>query len=320
MTFFKKLLIETKKFKVDREAMKQWYDSLDSYLWKFPKRLPNGPLYSPVLQTLQQKFIFDGYKATIQWETNNIKRKYFGDSVEIAADKKPVRVPHGYGICVSDSSYIKGQWANGRPNGYTEYNTKNGDSYKGFVVDSKPHGYGVYKYHDGTKYTGKFSNGVRSGKGTYEWPNGDNYVGDWLDNQKNGKGVYTYKEDGTVERGLFKDDEYIGNDPDIKLKSIPGVKKDLKNDKTSKVDIKDKKPDTVNPPEVSTKTVDDKVNDTDWFKYGPDTVYVYQQRDGDWWAKNVNTQKEYNISKKPKYQISVDRLNTAKTDNTLTKV
>ena len=52
-----------------------------------------------------------------------------------------------------------------------------------------------------------------TGKGTYtfglgEWE-GDKYVGEYKDGNFNGQGTYTYA-DGTIEKGLFENDEFLG--------------------------------------------------------------------------------------------------------------
>ncbi len=38
---------------------------------------------------------------------------------------------------------------------------------------------------------------------------GDKYVGEWKRNAMHGQGTYTYS-DGTVEKGLWRNDEFIG--------------------------------------------------------------------------------------------------------------
>ena len=47
-----------------------------------------------------------------------------------------------------------------------------------------------------------------SGQGTAMYANGDKYEGAFMDYKRNGQGTYTYA-DGTVETGIWKDDELL---------------------------------------------------------------------------------------------------------------
>ena len=77
-------------------------------------------------------------------------------------------------------------------------------------------GQGTYTFQgewEGDKYSGEWKSGKRDGRGTYTYANGelegDKYFGDYKDNKKHGKGTFT-NTDGTVYKGLFKDDKYVG--------------------------------------------------------------------------------------------------------------
>jgi len=93
-------------------------------------------------------------------------------------------------------------------------------------------GYGVYQYEDGTRYEGYWSYGFRDGFGMQIMPNGDTYIGQFDLDHYNGNGTYTWAEngnkyighwqksnrqgigtyisaDGTVQRGLFNNDEML---------------------------------------------------------------------------------------------------------------
>ena len=52
-----------------------------------------------------------------------------------------------------------------------------------------------------------------TGQGTYtfgkgKWE-GDKYVGEWMNNMMHGQGTYT-SADGTITKGLWKNDEFVG--------------------------------------------------------------------------------------------------------------
>ena len=48
-----------------------------------------------------------------------------------------------------------------------------------------------------------------TGKGTYTSARGNKYVGEYKDGKMDGQGTYTYA-DGTIEKGLFENDEFLG--------------------------------------------------------------------------------------------------------------
>ena len=48
-----------------------------------------------------------------------------------------------------------------------------------------------------------------NGQGTYTYANGDKYVGERKDNMMHGQGTYTFA-DGTIEKGLWKNAEFVG--------------------------------------------------------------------------------------------------------------
>ena len=130
----------------------------------------------------------------------------------------------------------------------------------------------------GDTYKGNYQNGIKSGYGVYTWPDGSKYKGYWENDVVSGYGKMYDAEGKLTEKGFYSNGGYIG---------------DSKN-----------------------KSNDDQIG-SGWFEYSGDDLYLYQQRDGDWWAKNVNTQREYNISNNTKYQSSVDLLNVAKAKDQL---
>ncbi|XP_028417343.1 radial spoke head 10 homolog B-like [Dendronephthya gigantea] len=66
-------------------------------------------------------------------------------------------------------------------------------------------------------YKGETKHGKRHGRGVYLYPNGDMYDGGWRKSKKYGKGVYVYA-DGKRKEGYFYHDEYIGKEPNEKIK------------------------------------------------------------------------------------------------------
>lgn len=71
---------------------------------------------------------------------------------------------------------------------------------------------------DVEKFSGRHDEfGERKGEGAYFFPNGDIYDGDWKKGKKHGYGMYTYS-DGKSIKGWFYKDQFIGSEPNEKLK------------------------------------------------------------------------------------------------------
>ncbi|XP_028410880.1 junctophilin-1-like [Dendronephthya gigantea] len=66
-------------------------------------------------------------------------------------------------------------------------------------------------------YNGETKDGKRHGHGVYFYPNGDIYDGEWRKSQKYGYGIYIYSDEEKIE-GFFYHDEYIGNEPNEKMR------------------------------------------------------------------------------------------------------
>ena len=62
----------------------------------------------------------------------------------------------------------------------------------------------------GAKYSGDFKNGKKHGNGKYNFPNGDVYEGEWENGKREGEGIYTYFSGKKADKGLFKNNKYIG--------------------------------------------------------------------------------------------------------------
>ena len=96
--------------------------------------------------------------------------------------------------------------------GYTgqgTYTSADGDKWVGEWKDGKAHGQGTLTYAKGEKYLGEWMNGMMHGQGTYTNAKGEKYVGEYMDAKMNGQGTYT-SADGTITKGLFENDEFVG--------------------------------------------------------------------------------------------------------------
>ena len=51
---------------------------------------------------------------------------------------------------------------------------------------------------------------MKNGQGTYTYASGAKYVGEWMNDMMHGQGTYTYAADGKIEKGLFENDEFVG--------------------------------------------------------------------------------------------------------------
>ena len=76
--------------------------------------------------------------------------------------------------------------------------------YKGEIKNGKPEGFGNLTSSDGEKYVGEWKDVKKYGQGTYIYHHGFKYVGEWKDNKKHGQGTYTLT-DGNRFEGEWKD-------------------------------------------------------------------------------------------------------------------
>lgn len=71
---------------------------------------------------------------------------------------------------------------------------------------------------DVDKFSGGYDEfGERKGEGAYFFANGDIYDGDWKKGKKHGYGTYTYANGKSI-KGWFYKDQFIGSEPNEKLK------------------------------------------------------------------------------------------------------
>ncbi len=149
---------------------------------------------------------------------------------------------HGVGVCYySDGSKYQGEWQYRYPDGngtktFADGTRRTGLWKKGQPVDSFGNivtaidkdtpsesadiqsgclsgdcnfGQGIFAYPDGSKYEGQFRNGKPEGNGVFFYVNNDRYEGGFKGGLRHGSGTL-YKPDGQVRKGLWRDDEYIG--------------------------------------------------------------------------------------------------------------
>jgi len=204
-------------------------------------------------------------------------------------------------------------------NGSGAYKYSNGDVYNGEWKDGERNGSGDYKYSDGDSYTGQWKDNNKNGQGTYKYSNGKEYTGQYKDNLVNGKGTYKYS-DGTVYTGQFKESLYNGQGT---YTNINGVKfsgiwiNDLLNGKGS-YDLDKIKP-TKKPSNNATEPNNAQSNlncvqpTEPTHRFKNDRNYQYAKSGECWWAKNINNNKWFNLTKlvknKPNFQSSIDKLN-----------
>ncbi len=149
---------------------------------------------------------------------------------------------HGIGVCYySDGSKYQGEWQYRYPDGkgtktFMDGTLRTGLWKKGQPVDNFgnivmsvgkdapsetadiqsgclagncDYGQGTFAYPDGSKYEGQFRNGKPEGNGTFFYVNNDRYEGDFKNGLRHGNGAL-YKTEGAPKKGLWRDDEYMG--------------------------------------------------------------------------------------------------------------
>ena len=111
---------------------------------------------------------------------------------------------------------------------YIEYETKDGNGYRGTtqLFSNKQQGFGVAHYTSGNQFYGKFQEGVPSigimlysdgtilrgtfkddllkGEGMVQWANGDIYEGNFQEGVRTGRGIYKWA-DGDIYEGDFQE-------------------------------------------------------------------------------------------------------------------
>ena len=75
----------------------------------------------------------------------------------------------------------KGNWVNGKMEGFGELTLSEGEVYIGFFLNGFPNGHGIRKWANGDFYEGSYENGYQTGQGMFlSLEQGWKYVGDWM--------------------------------------------------------------------------------------------------------------------------------------------
>jgi hypothetical protein len=107
-----------------------------------------------------------------------------------------------------DGNKYAGEWKDNKKHGQGTYTFADGGKYVGEWKDGKKSGYGTWTRFGG-KYVGEWKDDREHGQGTLTFADGIKYVGEWKDGKKSGYGTWT-SSDGTVKKGLFKNDMFLG--------------------------------------------------------------------------------------------------------------
>lgn len=118
-----------------------------------------------------------------------------------------------------NGDHYKGQWENGKPNGYGvkvwgKFSDWPGDRYEGEWLNHKRHGKGTYYWPDGGTFEGVYDQSQKvKGKHTYgaesEWA-GDWYEGEFANGDRHGQGTYYSAQSDLYYTGGHINGEFYG--------------------------------------------------------------------------------------------------------------
>ncbi len=122
-------------------------------------------------------------------------------------------LPHGKGVLkLKGGNLYRGKFKSGYMHGKGVFEWTNGNRYEGNYCEGKRHGKGTYTWANGAEYKGDYKSGLREGKGRLDLPNGKRFTGEFIGGKRHGQGVLKHP-DGRIERGLWKDDKIVIQDP-----------------------------------------------------------------------------------------------------------
>lgn len=146
-------------------------------------------------------------------------------------------------LTLADRSVFEGTFTQGRADGEGVLTLRNGDVYRGTFQAGRLEGNGVFESKSGTryegpflagqphgkgelvtprmKYTGEFARGQMTGEAEIVYKSGARYVGSVVNGKKEGQGEWT-RQDGTVVKGLFKNDNPVSTEKSEKPEKSPG--------------------------------------------------------------------------------------------------
>lgn len=103
----------------------------------------------------------------------------------------------------------EGAWRNSVPHGLGRLTMSDGSEYRGDFHEGKRQGYGVYFAPGKGTYRGFFKACEYHGEGEMTWISGRRFVGSWRGGKRNGRGEYL-DTDGTVVKGTWVADVLQG--------------------------------------------------------------------------------------------------------------
>lgn len=107
----------------------------------------------------------------------------------------------GKGILLktNEKKVIKGDFKNGKLNGYATKFEDNKIFFEGYFKDDLSHGKGKKIFDNGDTYEGEYENGKKNGFGIYKWVNGDTYYGMWKNDKIEGYGIKYLRDTSSYE-------------------------------------------------------------------------------------------------------------------------
>lgn len=93
---------------------------------------------------------------------------------------------HGSGTYRVNGKKYVGEWRNDNIISGEEYESEK-LRYKGDFANGRYNGYGIYYYNDGRRYEGQFRNGTQHGEGMFYYKNGKTEKGIWENGEFKGK-------------------------------------------------------------------------------------------------------------------------------------
>jgi hypothetical protein len=100
-------------------------------------------------------------------------------------------------------TYYKGDFSNGRFEGYGLLKFENDNLYEGQFKSGKINGTGKMVFANGDVYSGEFRDGVPFGQGIIKWKNGTTHEGQFV-NAPEGKGRRVFSDGGVLEANFVK--------------------------------------------------------------------------------------------------------------------
>ena len=86
---------------------------------------------------------------------------------------------------------------------------KSGDQYEGEWINDLKSGLGEYQSKDGDLYNGQWKEDKKHNQGTMIYKNGEKYEGEWKENKRDGSGILFNSENIIIQKGLYKDDDFL---------------------------------------------------------------------------------------------------------------